>query len=367
MRATITNGKTGTYTKIAQILANNTTYTDTTANPTVSYSYRVDAFNAATDPSHTAKTLNENSPTTMYNSGTQSNAVSVLAAPEIPSNLKAVQSGSKVNLTWTSGANTSGFKVERSTDGTNFSVIDQPTVANSTDSNVTAGTKYYYRVKAVNGTLESGYSSIVNITIANNTTPAPTAPSNLSAVWQSGQSSGVNLSWTDNASNETGFVIQRSTDGVNFSTLPNTNLGPRTGTGRTVSYTDKTATALGTTYYYQVMAMNGSTASNASNIATIIAGAPPTPTLTQTNALTGGIKLSWFFRTSGTVSKYVIQAATDQNFTKNIKSVEVTGNSNMTSASITGLNRNTTYYVRIQTVNQYGSSTWSNSLSRRTN
>ncbi len=74
MRATVTNGKTGAYTKIAQILANVTTYTDTTADPNTAYSYRVDAFNAATDPSHTSS---KPDPNTMYNSGTQSNTVTV--------------------------------------------------------------------------------------------------------------------------------------------------------------------------------------------------------------------------------------------------------------------------------------------------
>ena len=48
MRATVTNGKVGTYTKVAQVLANSKAYTDTTADKNTSYKYRVDAFNTAT-------------------------------------------------------------------------------------------------------------------------------------------------------------------------------------------------------------------------------------------------------------------------------------------------------------------------------
>ena len=41
-------------------------------------------------------------------------------------------------------------------------------------------------------------------------------PTNLTATIKKGQ---VNLTWTDNATNETGFVIERSTDGVNFNQI----------------------------------------------------------------------------------------------------------------------------------------------------
>src|SRR5262249_50776177 len=45
----------------------------------------------------------------------------------------------------------------------------------------------------------------------------PAAPSNLTATKPgAGQ---INLSWTDNSLNETGFTVQRSTDGTNFTPL----------------------------------------------------------------------------------------------------------------------------------------------------
>ena len=45
----LSNTGPGPYTKLATALANTTTYTDTTADPTVAYQYRVTAFNAAGD------------------------------------------------------------------------------------------------------------------------------------------------------------------------------------------------------------------------------------------------------------------------------------------------------------------------------
>ena len=43
------------------------------------------------------------------------------------------------------------------------------------------------------------------------------APSGLSAVLQAGPQ--VRLTWTDNSTNEAGFSVQRSTDGVKFSQM----------------------------------------------------------------------------------------------------------------------------------------------------
>ncbi len=45
----------------------------------------------------------------------------------------------------------------------------------------------------------------------------PLAPTNLAATLQAGPQ--VRLTWRDNAINETGFVIERSTDGVNFTQI----------------------------------------------------------------------------------------------------------------------------------------------------
>ena len=99
--------------------------------------------------------------------------------PAAPSGLIATAvSSSQINLTWTDNANNeTGFKIERKTGvGGTWSQI-ATTGANTTtynnNSGLTAGTTYYYRVRANNGSGDSGYSNE-----ANATTPA-SAPCDL--------------------------------------------------------------------------------------------------------------------------------------------------------------------------------------------
>src|ERR1039457_2153663 len=86
----------------------------------------------------------------------------------------------------------------------------------------------------------------------------PAAPTSLVATAIS--SSQINLSWTDNANNETGYRIQRSTDGVSFTLIPGvlpSNTHSYSDTGRTTA----------TTYYYRVGALNTCGFSAPSNVA----------------------------------------------------------------------------------------------------
>jgi len=77
----------------------------------------------------------------------------------------------------------------------------------------------------------------------------PLAPTKLLA-----QKSGtaVALSWLDNADNELSFSVERSTDGVNFTSIA--TIPASQNTGGTVLYTD--GTAVQGTYFYRVRAFN---------------------------------------------------------------------------------------------------------------
>ncbi|MFN0157081.1 MAG: S8 family serine peptidase [Bacteroidota bacterium] len=77
---------------------------------------------------------------------------------------------------------------------------------------------------------------------------APTPPTNLQAVVVS--SSQINLSWTDNANNETGFRIERKTgSGGSYSEIDTR--------GANITTYQNTGLSAGTTYYYRVRAHNG--------------------------------------------------------------------------------------------------------------
>ena len=107
------------------------------------------------------------------------------------------------------------------------------------------------------------------------TTP-PVAPSSLVATAASATQ--VNLSWTDNSSDEAGFRIERSTDAVNF-----TQIGTTAAGGRTYGAAGLTAS---TAYTFRVRAYNANGDSAYSNSATATTLAAPTapavPTLSGT-------------------------------------------------------------------------------------
>jgi mannan endo-1,4-beta-mannosidase len=85
----------------------------------------------------------------------------------------------------------------------------------------------------------------------------PAAPSNLTASAVS--SSRINLAWADNATNESGYTVERSTDGVNF--VPIANLS-----ANATSYANTGLTST-TGYYYRVIAYTPTGGSPYSNTA----------------------------------------------------------------------------------------------------
>src|SRR5207244_1201449 len=121
----------------------------------------------------------------------------------------------------------------------------------------------YYRVFAINGPYESSIAGPVQVimpgTPPTNFGGAPNGPYGLT-VTQSTTSS-ISLAFTDNASNETGFLVERSSTGQNGPFTQVATLGPAAGTGSLVTYTDPNLTQT-TTYWYRVSAINGTYSSS---------------------------------------------------------------------------------------------------------
>jgi fibronectin type 3 domain-containing protein len=139
-------GATGTYTTITTTGANATTYSDISVTDGTSYCYRVCATNAAGDSAFS----NEASGTTPLAKPTSATATAV--------------SSSQINLTWIdNSASETGYKIERKTGlaGTYSQIaLVGANVQSYPDTNGLApNTKYYYRVRATNGTLDSDYSN----------------------------------------------------------------------------------------------------------------------------------------------------------------------------------------------------------------
>ncbi|MBW3623933.1 MAG: S8 family serine peptidase [Armatimonadetes bacterium] len=195
-------------------------------------------------------------------------------APAAPTNLAAVPGDNKVSLSWTASAGATGYNVYRSTtEGVAVSAENQinTTVVTDTafsDTTVTNGTAYFYVVTAVNLVGESANS--VEVSATPDVPTAPSAPLNLMATAAS--STQVNLSWTDNSSNEAGFNILRSTDNVTYTVVATVPVNAE-------SYSD-TGLSPETTYMYIVQAYNEAVDKGNSDSAS--ATTLPTPTLNVT-------------------------------------------------------------------------------------
>src|SRR5439155_5336767 len=122
-------------------------------------------------------------------------------------------------------------------------------------------------------------------------TPAtsPNAPSGLGAVPASATS--VSLNWINNATNQTGFHLDRATDFGFTQNVITQNL-PATPNSFTDTYT---GLAPGNTFYYRLRAYNAAGDSSNSNVASVtIPLAPAKPTNQRvTNVTTTEIDMSW--------------------------------------------------------------------------
>jgi hypothetical protein len=220
-----------------------------------------------------------------------------------PTSLTAVASSSTViDLRWADNATSeTGYKIERSTDGRTFYPLAGGG-ANMTfhrNTGLTAGRRYYYRVFAVNGGAKSAFSNVASAAPGGTTQPpppqppppsagAPAAPSGLVVSPSGSVANALNLSWQDNAANESGYKIERSTDGKTFYVVGG-------GGTNTTFYRDTNLTA-GRRYYYRVFALNAAGKSAYSNVVSAVAtssassAASPAPTATATAFATAPVR-----------------------------------------------------------------------------
>ena len=248
-----------------------------------------------------------------------SGAVSI-TVPAAPTNLTAPPrtTSATVVMSWRDNStNETSFTVNRSADnGLTWTAI--ATVASTgtaitgtgivtySDTNALIGSAYQYQVFAVNATGTSAASNTLSVAQIS----PPVAPTALTAAVRT-TSATVVLNWTDNANNESSFTVNRSINGgltwTAIASIARTGAAS-TGVGA-VTYSDTTALA-NTAYTYQVVAVNASGNSVASNnlsVAAIVAPAAPT-TVTATLASATSVTLRWT-DASATESYFVVQRA----------------------------------------------------------
>ncbi|MEK7067913.1 MAG: fibronectin type III domain-containing protein, partial [Patescibacteria group bacterium] len=158
-----------------------------------------------------------------------------------PASVSAVASGyTSIDISWGAVAGASGYKVYRNAADANW---DSATLATTTISSVTSfsdtaltsGTTYYYKVKSYNSSQTSDFS-----VAASAATNALAVPANLTASVQS--TTGINLSWSA-VSGVDGYKLYRN----------DSLIATQTG----LIYSD-TGLSAGTSYSYKVKSYAGS-------------------------------------------------------------------------------------------------------------
>jgi FtsP/CotA-like multicopper oxidase with cupredoxin domain len=286
----------------------------------------------------------------------------IRVAPPAPTGLTATAAPGAATvlpaivLEWTANDGrpvATGRLLERATDPGFTSGLTRigltPGATSHTDSTVTPGRAYHYRIRAENAVSYSAWSNPASATVR------LLAPGGLTAAVPAASPLRVSLAWS-NRSFATGVDVQRATNPT-FTAGCVTRSVPATG-----NFLDATVSA-STTYYYRVRTTYLGAASPWSNVATdSTPGRPGTPTeLTATGAAGPAVSVTWTPAPGSPVSEYILQRATDARFVSDLASFTVPGTTRaFTSAGLAG---GQTYYFRIHAVNAAGASAVSDPVS----
>ena len=251
--------------------------------------------------------------------------VSSLAVPAMT--LTSANSGQPV-ISWSKVNGAAQYEIYRSVDGVKFSIIRRTAALAYTDTSAVAGTTYYYKVRAISGSMYSDFCAVQTIKYAITSLTAPTM------TLTSGDSGQPVISWTK-VSGAAQYEIFRSTDGSKFSIIRRT---------AALSYTD-TSAAAGTTYYYQVRAINGDVKSAfcAAQSIQYAIGSLTAPTMTLTSAAGGQPVISWS-KVNG-AAQYEIFRSTDGSKFSIIRRTAALSYTDTSAAA------GTTYYYQVRAIN----------------
>ncbi len=227
-RATSQNG---TYSLLGTVTTNS--YTNTGAKAGTTYWYKVKAVNSAGESAYSnvvsgqVKSTGQTTVTTLT--------------------LGHSSTSGKPQLTWKAVSGAASYKVYRATTKTGaYTVINTTKALTYTNTGAALGTTYYYKVEALNAAGKSmGFSAVVE---------GKVAP--VLAVGYSSVSGKPQLTWKA-VPGATEYQVYRSTQQNSGYTKINTTTS--------TSYVNTGAKA-GTTYYYRIVAVKGTAASDFSNI-----------------------------------------------------------------------------------------------------
>jgi hypothetical protein len=243
-----------------------------------------------------------------------------------------------------------------SSTGTVLATANPVTLDAALQQNVTSGT-YYLRVDGVGAgdPLTTGYSDYgslgyYKLDISFPTPVPPAAPTKLTATAVATDE--IDIAWTDNATTENGFELERKVEGGVFSRIAVPNANASTFTDRSV--------ASGTTYTYRVRAVNSGGNSEYSNEASATPPyvPPGTPTLLKLTPV-GATELEVTWQGGGGV---VTSYELEHRESAGVFSTVDLFNSSTFSTRLIGLEPASNHFLRIRAIGPGGTTAWSNLL-----
>ncbi len=315
--------------QVGTTVADVTTYTDTGLSDAQQYFYRVRAQDGS----------GVSVPSGIVSDITRAGAVTNLRAISYTTN--------KIVLDWTEASGETGYRIERSFNGTSAWTTVGTAGKNVTTINNTGlagSTQYYYRVVTIDGGGDSAISNVI---------AASTRLGTVGGLAFDNVAFGlVTFHWTT-LTGTTSYRIERSTDGGSTYTAIASNVA-------TTSYSDTAVTAL-QEYYYRVVGVNSLTESSApsGSIHAIVPTADlPAPWLTQDVGAVGATGAAGY--SGGTYTligsgagisgsndefRYVYQTLVgDGSITARVASLQVTSTTAMAGVMIRqNLNNNSRY------------------------
>ncbi|MGO8671501.1 MAG: fibronectin type III domain-containing protein [Capsulimonadaceae bacterium] len=260
-------------------------------------------------------------------------------APATPTGLSVTSGNTQLILSWTASARAATYDVYRGTasGGENGAAVKTGiTTTTYTDTGLTNGTTYFYKVDAHNG---AGYSN--ESTEASNTpTGTLAAPTGLGVTVGNTQ---LTLSWTASTGATSYNVYRGTATGAESATAVATAI-------TTTGYTD-TGLTNGVTYYYEVAAVNSTGSSPLSTEAYGTPNAAPAAP-TGLGVATGNAQLTLSWTASTGATSYNVYRGT----ATGAESGTAVGTSTTAGYTDTGLTNGTTYFYKVSAVNSAGTS-----------
>lgn len=332
--------------RIGDDLEGKTEYEDMGLSADTAYHYRIRAFNSAGDGAW---------------STLMSITTKAVGPTSAPANFTAVaeQGGTSVILTWDAVAGAANYEIDRGTDGSDFATdvtadgSNTEMTAHRDATGITAGEKYYYRIRASNsgGDGPYAYASVTALATAlpgqvSFTTPIPDGDMT---------DTSIKVTWTAPSPAADGYYLWRWSSGTGWMRVGDDLEGMLT-------YTDSPLSA-GTTYHYRIRGFNSAGPGDWSTLLSATTKLP-TPTSAPANfkavAEQGGaaVTLTWDAMADAT-GGYEIGRGTDGiAYLQGPGAASPVGNLLTTYRDSTGLSPETTYYYRIRALNSSGQGPW---------